>query len=387
MFSKLKNLFKKLLPPTIKVFMREVNGIRYSISHHSQKIQKTLEKHYKDFNAQNNDIKNMFQNQQDQIEKQDELFEKIQAGIKNDALLSKDRYLDIIVQQEQTTANIQKLTTQLIEQQKVITKLLESQGLMASKIDNTTNLIEKLRADEILNCEKKVIKDLSENLGISREILWSQIYNNHVSSSSWLKQNDFAPGRWAVGYPLLYVLYCILTKVSPQNILELGLGQSTHMITQYVQSDLNVKHLVIEQNKSWVDFFVKTSKMSPNTVIKMLDYFEDGVYSDKEKIRTYEGFSNAVESEKYDLILIDAPSYNGTSEYSRIDVLNILPDCLADEFVIILDDCNRPGEAKTAEEISKILKNSGIEFCEKAYRGEKIFRLWCSSNLSYLCTL
>ena len=235
--------------------------------------------------------------------------------------------------------------------------------------------------------EKKNQRDLTETVGISRETLWAQIYNNAVSNCAWLTQNDFAPGRWAIGYPLLYVLYSALDKMNPQQILELGSGQSTHMITQYAAANPQVCHHVIEQNEEWIQFFLKNKSVAPNTKIKLLAYKEDGVYKEEQAVRVYKGFREITENNKYDLIVVDAPSYNGKSLYNRVDILEILPECLSDTFAVILDDCNRPGEAKTANEITAILEDSGISFKEKAYKGEKTFRIWCSENVEFLCSL
>ncbi len=63
-----------------------------------------------------------------------------------------------------------------------------------------------------------------------KEILWAEIFRSVTDKSTWLKNRSFAPGRWALGYPALYILYRILNEMKPKSILELGLGQSTRMI-------------------------------------------------------------------------------------------------------------------------------------------------------------
>ena len=40
----------------------------------------------------------------------------------------------------------------------------------------------------------------------------------------------------------------------------------------------------------------------------------------------------------YDLIFIDAPLGGISKIYSRIDILSIIPKCLSEHFVIIVDD-------------------------------------------------
>jgi len=101
----------------------------------------------------------------------------------------------------------------------------------------------------------------------------------------------------------------------------------------------------------------------------------------------YCNFKEEVGNQKYDLICIDAPTQNGISKYHRVDVLSILPDSLAEDFVIMLDDFERPAEKNTAKEISVILKENGIPFTVGTYKGEKELRIWCSEKMGYLRTL
>lgn len=76
-------------------------------------------------------------------------------------------------------------------------------------------------------------KLLGDDLSALEEIRWGQIYNSTIAGSEWLKDQSVSPGRWAVGYNYLYILYRILNDVKPTNILELGLGQSTKLMAQY----------------------------------------------------------------------------------------------------------------------------------------------------------
>ena len=47
---------------------------------------------------------------------------------------------------------------------------------------------------------------------MQNELYWAQIYNSTTQNSAWLTENNFSPGRWAVGYNFLYVMYRILSE-------------------------------------------------------------------------------------------------------------------------------------------------------------------------------
>jgi hypothetical protein len=72
-----------------------------------------------------------------------------------------------------------------------------------------------------------------EQRKLQREIYWSQVFNSAIRNSEWLKDTAFNAGRWAIGFPVLYVLYRILDSMKPLSILEFGLGESSKMTGRY----------------------------------------------------------------------------------------------------------------------------------------------------------
>ena len=110
-------------------------------------------------------------------------------------------------------------------------------------------------------------------------------------------------------------------------------------------------------------------------------------YHNATGVRTYKGFADAFCGKQFDLIFIDAPLGGDRHEYARIDILSILPECLAKDFVIILDDCNRIGETHTWEELRTQMKMCGISYVEGTYSGDKDMRIMVSESLHFLTTL
>lgn len=260
--------------------------------------------------------------------------------------------------------------------------------LIVDVLDTQKREIEKIEIllENILK-ENSLIEDsLNIIKGITNEGIWGQIFNNTISDSDWLKNKTFSPGRWALGYPALYVLYRVLNEFRPRNILELGLGQSTMMTTQYAASDLAINHIIVEHDNSWIDFFENSKTLSKNSRIiqRNLSYVP---YKDADSVRTYENFKVEIPKIKYDLILIDAPLGGDMKEYARIDVLSILPECLADKFVIILDDANRIGEKHTIKEIDNKLLDCGIKAKHRNYSGIKESCIWTSEGWEFLLTM
>lgn len=223
------------------------------------------------------------------------------------------------------------------------------------------------------------------------EIIWANIFHDTIKGSKWLPYDfPFSPGRAAMGYPALYVLYRILDELKPRSVLELGLGQSTKMISMYNRHAEKCKHFIVEHDKEWMDFFREhfcvpdTTEMVHLDIVDTLIELDDG---QKCNLTKYVGFPEAVGNKKYDFICIDGPYGFRSPVFSRIDVLGILPQCLSDSFVIMMDDTERNGEKNTAQLIIQTLVDSGIDCSMYTYSGNKDTSIIYSKDYSFLSGL
>ena len=249
---------------------------------------------------------------------------------------------------------------------------------LSQKIDDQNHLI----SNEL----KNISLQTSQIKKQTSEAVWAHIFHDTIVESTWLKDKTFSPGRWAVGYPYLYVMYRILNEVHPKRILELGLGQSTKMIAQYATSFDDVKHVVVENGKSWNDFMLKSFQLSERSSIVQLD-LEMATYKEDKAIRVYKNFKEQFVHSKFDFILIDGPIGSDMQQYSRIDILNILPGCIGEDFVIMMDDCERTAENQTTLEIERCLKRYSIPYKRGRYVGQKEFVLILSKNLEFITSM
>lgn len=262
-------------------------------------------------------------------------------------------------------------------------------ALIKETLAGQNELLEKQQA-EVLDVEQanqeRLVQITRKTLRTAEEAVWAAIFKDTTVQSSWLKDKTFSAGRWAIGYQALYVMYRVLNESRPKRILELGLGQSTRMIAQYTAAFDDVEHIVIEHDPEWINFFKNDFSLSDRTSIVELER-EMVAYKDAETVRTFKGFREVVAGKRFDFIFIDAPLGGDMKQFSRIDVLKCLPDCLANSFVILLDDCERSGEKRTGAEMEKVLRDNAIEFKSGKYEGAKDIILWASGDLKFLCTM
>ena len=215
------------------------------------------------------------------------------------------------------------------------------------------------------------------------EITWSAIFNSAIIDSSWFKIKSLNPGRWAAGYPMLYILYRVYNDIKPKSILEFGLGETSKLSYQYHEAFPESELTIIEQDQNWLNFFSKNiHNVIPNTVLLDIEYRNVNGFETK----TYDGLIKKVKGKKFDFILVDGPW--GSDHFSRYQVIDLVEnDHLAHEFVIIIDDYDRKGEQETASKLREVFKSKGIAFVEEAYHGAKSTLLICSESYKFLASL
>ena len=97
---------------------------------------------------------------------------------------------------------------------------------------------------------------MSELRNYEKENFYSNVLNMCWVESNWVKDKDFTLTGGAANYSFIYVLFKVLDNLSPQNILELGLGQTTKLTSQYIKNKNNTAKLdVIEHSREWIDVF------------------------------------------------------------------------------------------------------------------------------------
>lgn len=230
---------------------------------------------------------------------------------------------------------------------------------------------------------EQIHQAIYENRRWIQEVYWGQKFSFAIRGSKWLVKANFNVGHWALGFPALYILFRVLNAIKPKSIIEFGLGESTRMTFQYVQSFPDVKLQVIEQNQDWFDFFVvEVPGITKN--VKMLPVEKRNVYSYETSV--YSNLIENISGQKYDLVLIDGPV--GSPNFSRSQLIDIIEyDLLDDNFVILLDDYDRTGEQQTAAKCLDLLHKKGVVYNCGSYRGEKTMLAICSERYKYLTDL
>ncbi|MCU0428809.1 MAG: hypothetical protein MUF42_02445 [Cytophagaceae bacterium] len=222
------------------------------------------------------------------------------------------------------------------------------------------------------------------SLANTKELEWAHIYHDSIRGKKWLEELSLSPGRWAGNYSFFYVLNRILSDHRPKRIIEFGLGESTKMISSFLSHELtDSKLLTVEHSKDWNDAFNKRFKRSERCQTLLVELQEK-----EYKGKHYTGYKDitAKVNEKFDLYLVDGPF--GSDHYSRYDIAAITHNLnKEDQFIIIMDDCQRLGEEQTIIELESSLLNRGISVFKGKYEGNKSQIVLATEKYKYSTSL
>jgi hypothetical protein len=229
--------------------------------------------------------------------------------------------------------------------------------------------------------------DVDDDLSRTKEINYAFIFNDTISESEWLKKRNFSLNNSASNYSFMYTLFRILDEVNPKNILELGLGQTSKMTSQYANHFPDSKLTIVDGDQVWIDVFSEKFEISENIDILQCDT-EMFDYNGTENLR-FANLEDIVGDNKFDLIIIDGPQgfiFNPKYhlfDYSRSNIWNLL-DNLADEFVIIIDDYNRQGEKNTMSRLQELLNERNISVYHFQSSGIKDQHVICTEEYRFI---
>lgn len=104
-----------------------------------------------------------------------------------------------------------------------------------------------------------------------------------------------------------------------------------------------------------------------------------------EDVRIYKSFKKKLSDKRFDVISIDGPYGGDMTMQSRVDILSILPECLAESWILFVDDLNRTGEKNTFEQIKKLFDEMGIKYESAVHNGSNSFGIITSIDNRYYC--
>ena len=229
----------------------------------------------------------------------------------------------------------------------------------------------------------KQLQDFS-NKDWLKELDWANVYHDSIRGKEYLTNLSLNIGRWAGNYAFFYLLNRVLHDFKPKKIVELGLGESSKFVSSCIDGiNYDYEHTIVEQNENWSKLFQSKFSLS-----KKSEIFICPMVIKQVKNHNVNMYSNLLETinPKADLYIVDGP--HGSPRYSRYDICQLAEIINSeDEFIIMLDDCQRVGEMDTFLELAAIFERKHIKFFTKKYKGVKTVIVIASEKYKYATTL
>jgi hypothetical protein len=181
------------------------------------------------------------------------------------------------------------------------------------------------------------------------ELFYLQLFDGAVARSG-IAVPPLYPVGSAANAGLLYAVFRLAEDFPGLTWLELGAGQSTLLIDALVKAGRIGSALTLEHDAGWANRI--GARVSHEVRAAPLRRAEvQGA-----AVEAYD----FIPERRYDVVLVDGPI--GAPTRSRWGALQLLETALADEFVVIFDDAERPGERETVARFLDMRPAAGHAF-------------------------
>lgn len=218
----------------------------------------------------------------------------------------------------------------------------------------------------------------------NKELEWAHIYHDSIRGIFYFERLSLNIGRWAGNYTFFYLLNRILHDYKPKKILELGLGESSKLVSTYsANASYELQHVIIEQNEKWLESFSERFNINETSQVIVCPLIQKNVKGFE--VNHYGDLSNHI-GDSFHLYIIDGPY--GSKRYSRYDLIYLAGLIKKeDHFIILFDDCDRRGEKDTLDDLIALFHEKRIPIFTKLYVGSKTVALVASIDNEFINSL
>lgn len=190
---------------------------------------------------------------------------------------------------------------------------------------------------------------LRKIFAFSSSELYHQTMFYHFLRARNIEQHPFLVSGGSANFTLLYAIARIVYDFDIKDVLELGAGQSTVLLTLLHENVREMNCCSFETDVNWIGVL-------PGKAQEVIQH--NGLVEREIRGRRAQGYAN-IPNHRFDLIVVDGPQ--GTRRHSRWSSLELLENCRKEEFIVIFDDAGRVGERDTIKEFLKMLGNREVE--------------------------
>jgi hypothetical protein len=186
----------------------------------------------------------------------------------------------------------------------------------------------------------------------------------------------FYPVASAANYSLLYLVWRCVRDLPITSVLELGAGQSTLLLDR-ARAAFASRFAVrtIEHDAFWA------KAVADNVGHRVVHAALAPLVVEQRAITYYDLAQVLDDQQLFDLVIVDGPpSESAATRYNRSGCAALLERCLAEDFVVIVDDAERDGEAAAVDACRAALHRQGRSFAEATVTAAKRQHVFASDR-------
>jgi predicted O-methyltransferase YrrM len=164
-------------------------------------------------------------------------------------------------------------------------------------------------------------------------------------------EDVFYPLGSSANYSLLYVILRVALDFKPRNVLDIGCGQTTLLLSSLRDRGMVGQVTTLEHDPDWASEIAPL--VSHAVICKPL--FAQTIAG--VQTNTYD-WSAVLQRGPFDFVICDGPQ--GDRRRSRWGVLKTV-EALSRDFVLVMDDAERRGEKQTCDELQRLLVPTGAK--------------------------
>jgi hypothetical protein len=181
------------------------------------------------------------------------------------------------------------------------------------------------------------------------ELFYQRLFDSAVLRSG-LAVPPLYPVGSAANTSLLYILFRLAEEFPGFNGLELGAGQSSLLLDALARAGRLSSITTLEHDADWA---ARIGQQVAHEVV-VAPLRPARVHGVDTEVYAF------APQRRFDLVVVDGPV--GRPDHSRWGALALLETHLAEEFVVVFDDAERPGERQTIEQFLRLRPAAGHAF-------------------------
>ena len=209
---------------------------------------------------------------------------------------------------------------------------------------------------------------------MANELAFADVLQQMRSAYSWLPEPLYTVGG-AASHGLIYVLTRALIEHQFQRVLELGVGETTKVLSAYSR-ERQARILSLEDNEAWASELRERCGSALHRIEHApltpapggASWYDPRVWEAK------------VPTGGFDLILVDGPI--GTQQLSRVGIVDFFSTIAAPEWLVIWDDLDRLPDLQSFVAFTNKLRAAKVNFRLAFCSGTKVVGLACTPRFA-----